>query len=150
MAVEYKDITQLEKLDSLAEGSYIMVVEDGTAKLISKENAKFGDGITTFYLSVESVPGGNAAVVIVVHEDGTKVSPQEAYDAYMSGPVRLCKVYSNPVYYSDVLSMSSADSYGNENPRNPEDIAEVYFIFADYDMWELQAVTIGHAEKRVK
>lgn len=49
MAIEYKEITQLEKLDELADGSYILVIQDGTAKLISKENAKFGGGSVTIF-----------------------------------------------------------------------------------------------------
>lgn len=53
MAIEYKEITQLEKLDELADGSYILVIQDGTAKLISKENAKFGGGSVTVFNVVE-------------------------------------------------------------------------------------------------
>lgn len=57
MAIEYKEITQLEKLDELADGSYILVIQDGTAKLISKENAKFGGGsVTIFNVVGEAVP----------------------------------------------------------------------------------------------
>lgn len=48
MAIEYKEVTQLEKLDELADGSYILIIQDGTAKLISKENAKFGSSVTIF------------------------------------------------------------------------------------------------------
>lgn len=55
MAIEYKEITQLEKLDELADGSYILVIQDGTAKLISKKNAKFGGGSVTVF----NVVGGN-------------------------------------------------------------------------------------------
>lgn len=53
MAIGYKDITQLETLDALPDGAYILVVADGTAKLISQANAKFGGGSVTVYQLVE-------------------------------------------------------------------------------------------------
>lgn len=49
MAIGYKDITQLDTLDTLPDGAYILVVADGTAKLISQANAKFGGGSVTVY-----------------------------------------------------------------------------------------------------
>lgn len=56
MAIEYKEVTQLEKLDELADGSYILIIQDGTAKLISKENAKFGGSSVTIFDVVEDSP----------------------------------------------------------------------------------------------
>lgn len=150
MAVEYKEITQLEKLDALADGSYILVVEDGTAKLISKENAKFGGGgITTFYLSepeVNSAPSGGSPVVvqssdsnseiatqatastdyIITHEDGTAVTAQEAYDAYVAGGVRLRGVRNGVESFNDVVSMAWTDSSGASN--DPSDVVFVYLV----------------------
>lgn len=123
MAIEYKEITQLEKLDTLADGSYIMVVQDGTAKLISKENAKFGGGsITTFdavdSTATNSLENSMVAVQAVIsnpyvlqHPDGSEVTAQEAYDAYMAGAVRI-RFLEDLEGFSDVIAMAWADSSG--------------------------------------
>lgn len=51
MAIEFRDVTQLEPLEALEDGDYLVVVRDGVAKRISKADAKFGGGaVTTFYL----------------------------------------------------------------------------------------------------
>lgn len=44
MAIEFRDVTQLEPLEALEDGDYLVVVRDGVAKRISKTDAKFGDG----------------------------------------------------------------------------------------------------------
>ncbi len=50
MAIEFRDVTQLEPLEALEDGDYLVVVRDGVAKRISKADAKFGGGsMTTFY-----------------------------------------------------------------------------------------------------
>ena len=50
MAIEFRDVTQLEPLEALEDGDYLVVVRDGVAKRISKADAKFGDGamVVTF------------------------------------------------------------------------------------------------------
>lgn len=50
MAIEFRDVTQLEPLEALEDGDYLVVVRDGVAKRISKADAKFGGGamIVTF------------------------------------------------------------------------------------------------------
>ena len=54
MAIEFRDVTQLEPLEALEDGDYLVVVRDGVAKRISKADAKFGGGaVTTFYLAAE-------------------------------------------------------------------------------------------------
>lgn len=54
MAIEFRDVTQLEPLEALEDGDYLVVVRDGVAKRISKADAKFGGGaMTTFYLAAE-------------------------------------------------------------------------------------------------
>ena len=54
MAIEFRDVTQLEPLEALEDGDYLVVVRDGVAKRISKADAKFGGGAaTTFYLKAE-------------------------------------------------------------------------------------------------
>lgn len=123
MAIEYKEITQLEKLDTLADGSYIMVVQDGTAKLISKENAKFGGGSITTFDAVDgtatnSLENSMVAVqatltpsYVLQHPDGFEVTAQEAYDAYMAGAVRI-RFVDDMEGFSDVIAMAWADSSG--------------------------------------
>lgn len=119
MAIEYKEITQLEKLDTLADGSYIMVVQDGTAKLISKENAKFGGGSITTFDAVDStatnsmvaVQGAFTPSYVLQHPDGSEVTAQEAYDAYMAGAVRI-RFLDDMEGFSDVIAMAWADSSG--------------------------------------
>lgn len=54
MAIEFRDVTQLEPLEALEDGDYLVVVRDGVAKRISKADAKFGGGTaTTFYIAAE-------------------------------------------------------------------------------------------------
>ena len=54
MAIELRDVTQLETLEALEDGDYLVVVRDGVAKRISKADAKFGGGTaTTFYFKAE-------------------------------------------------------------------------------------------------
>lgn len=53
MAIEFRDVTQLEALEALEDGDYLVVVRDGVAKRISKADAKFGGGTATFYFAAE-------------------------------------------------------------------------------------------------
>ena len=50
MAIEFRDVTQLEPLEALEDGDYLVVVRDGVAKRISKADAKFSGGamVVTF------------------------------------------------------------------------------------------------------
>lgn len=129
MAIEYQDITQLEKLDALTDGSYVLVVQDGTAKLISKENAKFGGGSLTVFTvageaDVKSLDNSQVAVLMssapsitLLHPDGTEVTPQEAYDAYMAGPVRISVPAAGS--FADVVEMQWEDaSCASADPTN--------------------------------
>ena len=137
MAIEYKEITQLEKLDELADGSYIMVVQDGTAKLISKENAKFGGGSTTFYAVENSASGqsasGDSSIAVQAsvgpsytfqHSDGTEVTAQEAYDAYIAGGVRFAFTDYGE-YWVNVITMNWRDS--NNKQLDPANVACVRY-----------------------
>lgn len=54
MAIEFRDVTQLDPLEALEDGDYLVVVRDGVAKRISKADAKFGGGTATaFYLAAK-------------------------------------------------------------------------------------------------
>ena len=43
-SISFRSITDLEEVEALDDGAYIIVIENGTAKRISKTNAKFGGG----------------------------------------------------------------------------------------------------------
>lgn len=49
MAMEFRDITQLEEITEIPEDAEIVVITNGVAKKISKENAKFGGGSSTIF-----------------------------------------------------------------------------------------------------
>lgn len=42
--MEFRSVTNLEELAALPDDAKIIVVDSGTAKQISKQNAKFGGG----------------------------------------------------------------------------------------------------------
>ena len=42
--ISFRSITDLEEVEALDDGAYIIVIENGAAKRISKANAKFGGG----------------------------------------------------------------------------------------------------------
>ncbi len=51
--ISFRSITDLEEVETLDGGAYIVVIENGTAKQISKANAKFGGGSVTKYIVTE-------------------------------------------------------------------------------------------------
>ena len=81
--ISFRPVTDLEEVEALDDGAYIVVIENGTAKRISKANANFGGGVTKY------VARDKNSTATITHEDGSAVTPQEAYDAFMSGPVIL-------------------------------------------------------------
>lgn len=95
--IEFRSVTDLEELDALPDDASILVVDNGTAKQISKANAKFGGGSVTKYLladaSTQSAQGDVAVQAVtnptytITHEDGSAVTAQEVYDAFMAGLV---------------------------------------------------------------
>lgn len=82
--ISFRSVTDLEEVEALDDGAYIIVIENGTAKRISKANANFGGGSVTKYI-VKQENKTNT----ITHEDGSAVTPQEVYDAFMSGQVFL-------------------------------------------------------------
>ena len=46
----FRSVTDLEEVAALDDGAYIIVIENGTAKRVSKANAKFGGGSVTKYI----------------------------------------------------------------------------------------------------
>lgn len=88
MAIEFRDVTQLEAITNLEDGAYILVIVDGVAKMISKANANFGGGggtTTTFKVDVniETDP----FTYTLKHTDGSNATAQELYDAFVAGIV---------------------------------------------------------------
>lgn len=84
--ISFRSVTDLEEVEALDDGAYIVVIENGTAKRISKANAKFGGGSVTKYIVTQEAPDQEPTIT---HEDGSAVTPQEMYDVFMSGPVIL-------------------------------------------------------------
>ena len=86
MAIEFRDVTQLEPLEALEDGDYLVVVQDGVAKRISKADAKFGGGamVVTFTFTstgfsadktVEEVTTAMASIPVIgnlTQSDGEK------------------------------------------------------------------------------
>ena len=86
MAVEFRDVTQLEAITNLEDGAYILVIVDGVAKMISKANANFGGGTTTTFkvdVNIETDP----FTYTLKHTDGSDATAQELYDAFVAGIV---------------------------------------------------------------
>lgn len=100
MSVEYRDVTQCEQLSKLPDGAYVVVVDNGDMKLISKENAKFGGSVITTYEVVESASTQNAVDTgiavqsdnpdpILQKPDGSVPTVWEVYEALNNGCVVL-------------------------------------------------------------
>lgn len=86
MAVEFRDVTQLEAITQLEDGAYILVIVDGVAKMISKANANFGGGkTTTFKYDVNNQT--DPVTYTLKHTDGSDATAQELYDAFVAGIV---------------------------------------------------------------
>jgi len=122
--MEVRDITKLEQLSELGDGSYIVVVEDGVAKLISKENANFGGGKrTVFYAGVKTVSGTNVAMLS--DETGTEITIDAFVTAFRAGEVLVYKssqktrvadtspISNLPKGYSSVIAATFVDSDPN-------------------------------------
>ena len=83
MAIEFRDVADLEEITEIPEDADILVIVDGVAKRISKGNAKFGGGsVTTFYVS-------SSKKIYIDAAKTTEATPQQIYDAYMAGTVLL-------------------------------------------------------------
>ena len=51
--ISFRPVTDLEEVEALGDGAYIVVIENGAAKRISKANANFGGGGVTKYVLVK-------------------------------------------------------------------------------------------------
>ena len=86
MAIEFRDVTQLEAITQLEDGAYILVIVDGVAKMISKANANFGGGTTTTF-KVDVNNQTDPVTYTLKHTDGSDATAQELYDAFVAGLV---------------------------------------------------------------
>ena len=86
MAIEFRDVTQLEAISQLEDGAYILVIVDGVAKMISKANANFGGGTTTTF-KVDVNNQTDPVTYTLKHTDGSDATAQELYDAFVAGIV---------------------------------------------------------------
>lgn len=92
MAVNFRSVSQLEAVTSLADDDKILVVQGGTAKAIKKSDAKFGGGGTTTVYNVvssESAQATDSTSYTLQNADGSEVTAQEVYNAFVAGRVLL-------------------------------------------------------------
>ena len=92
--MNFRSITDLTELESLPDDAKILVIDGGTAKQISKENAKFGGGtINYLYLkneaAVTGAPAATTTPTVYLDKDCTvKATAQNVYDLFQAGEVR--------------------------------------------------------------
>lgn len=103
--ISFRSVTDLEEVEALDDGAYIVVIENGTAKLISKENANFGGGGGTVTRLIKGSP--------VTREDGSAITAQEALDAFLAGPVLLKENGSMGMAYWHTIVDVSFDGYAS-------------------------------------
>lgn len=120
--ISFRPVTDLEEVKALGDGAYIVVIENGTAKRISKANANFGGSgssvQSTFLLRrandmAGSGAAGSTPTYTITHEDGSAITPQEMYDAFMSGPVILEEALNGNSTAEVILSMEYAGTPNN-------------------------------------
>ena len=78
--MNFRSITDLTELESLPDDAKILVIDGGTAKQISKENAKFGGGggNTIFYTTDATTLYTDSGCTVAA-------TAQEVFDACMNG-----------------------------------------------------------------
>lgn len=103
--ISFRDITDLEPIDSIPDNADIVVVVDGVAKRISKENAKFGGGAVekkVFYVGTKPAAKNSAnakrgipveeATYNTLYKDAeltTLATAQEVFDAWKEGSLMI-------------------------------------------------------------
>lgn len=111
MAIEFRDVTQLEPLEALEDGDYLVVVRDGVAKRISKADAKFGGGtITTFYANESDMSSGKDINTLYSDPDLTrKITAKQMRDAFFAGPCRISTTQDSSHIQAEVLFIAYDD-----------------------------------------
>ena len=107
MAIEFRDVTQLEPLETLEDGDYLVVVRDGVAKRISKADAKFGGGaVTTFYANASDMSSEKDINTLYSDPDLTQViTAGQMRDAFSAGPCRISATQGSTHVQAEVLSI---------------------------------------------
>lgn len=109
MAVEFRDVTQLEAITQLEDGAYLLVIVDGVAKMISKANANFGGGKTTtfkYYVNHQT----DSVTYTLKHTDGSDATAQELYDAFVAGIVYIINQNSDIGIVGSIKWYGTADN----------------------------------------
>lgn len=112
MAIEFRDVTQLEPLEALEDGDYLVVVRDGVAKRISKADAKFGGGTaTTFYANASDLSGENDITTLYSDPDLTQeITAGQMRDAFSAGPCRISATHDSSHVQAEVLFIKYNDT----------------------------------------
>lgn len=112
MAIEFRDVTQLEPLEALEDGDYLVVVRDGVAKRISKADAKFGGGTaTTFYANASDMSSGNDINALYSDPDLTqRITVGQMRDAFSAGPCRISATQGSSHTQAEVLFITYNDT----------------------------------------
>lgn len=112
MAIEFRDVTQLEPLEALEDGDYLVVVRDGVAKRISKADAKFGGGtVTTFYANAIDMSSENNITTLYSDPDLTQeITAGQMIDAFSAGPCRILATQGPGHTQTEVLFVKYDDT----------------------------------------
>ena len=109
MAVEFRDVTQLEAITQMEDGAYILVIVDGVAKMISKANANFGWGTKTTF-KLDSNNQTDPVTYTLKHTDGSDATAQELYDAFVAGIVYIINQNSDIGIVGSIKWYGTADN----------------------------------------
>lgn len=144
--ISFRDITDLEPITSIPDNADIVVVVDGVAKRISKENAKFGGGAVekkVFYIGEEptSVNSANAENGIAVQVEDisnytlykdaeltTLATAQEVFDAWDEGSLMMFKEYRGYLNWGTWVWQSGKDYF-----RDKTQVTYIYIRLSDGD-----------------
>lgn len=112
MAIEFRDVTQLEPLEALEDGDYLVVVRDGVAKRISKADAKFGGGaVTTFYANASDMSSEKDINTLYSDPDLTQeITAGQMRDAFFAGPCRISTTQDSSHVQAEVLFITYDDT----------------------------------------
>ena len=128
--ISFRDITDLEPIDSIPDNADIVVVVDGVAKRISKENAKFGGGAVekkVFYVgadwtAVNSANAENGLAVLetaynTLYKDAeltTFATAQEVFDAWKEGSLMIFDPNGGYIKWQSFYWESETNKFGDE------------------------------------
>ena len=130
MAIEFRDVTQLEPLKALEDGDYLLVVRDGVAKRISKADAKFGGGTTTtFYANASDTSSENGITTLYSDPDLTQeITAGQMRDAFSAGPCRISATHDSSHVQAEVLFITYDDTQNSVSAAfaiSPEKVVKV-------------------------